>query len=124
MCLPELIDCCKQPWETSTSFGWFLTTHVTFTPDTGHTTHDKKKLLNRVQRIRGQVEAVARSLESEADCAETLRLIAACRGAMNSLLSEVLEGHIRFHVVDPKIAAAARTDAGEQLIDIVRAYLK
>jgi DNA-binding FrmR family transcriptional regulator len=89
-----------------------------------HTTHDKKKLLNRVQRIRGQVDAVARSLESEEDCAETLRLIAACRGAMNSLLSEVLEGHIRFHVVDPKIAAAARTDAGEQLIDIVRAYLK
>jgi DNA-binding FrmR family transcriptional regulator len=89
-----------------------------------HTTHDKTKLLNRVRRIRGQVDAVARSLESEADCVDTLRLIAACRGAMNSLLSEVLEGHIRFHVVEPKLAASARLEAGEELIDIVRAYLK
>jgi DNA-binding FrmR family transcriptional regulator len=81
-----------------------------------HTIRDKKKLLNRLQRIRGQVDAIARAVESEADCAETLHRIAACRGAVNSLLAEVLEGHIRFHVMP--------TEVGEDLIDIVRAYLK
>jgi len=90
-----------------------------------HTIRDKKKLLNRVYRIRGQVDAIARAVESEADCAATLHRIAACRGAMNSLLAEVLEGHIRFHVMgDGKSTAAARGEAGEELIDIVRAYLK
>jgi FrmR/RcnR family transcriptional regulator, repressor of frmRAB operon len=74
--------------------------------------------------IRGQIDAVSRSLEGEAECVDTLRLIAACRGAMTSLLSEVLEGHIRFHVVEPDIAASARLEAGEELIDIVLAYLK
>jgi DNA-binding FrmR family transcriptional regulator len=89
-----------------------------------HTIRDKKKLLNRVQRIRGQVDAVARSLESGADCSETLRLIAAGRGAMNSLLAEVLEGHIRFHVMAGNASHAVREEAGEELIDIVRAYLR
>jgi len=89
-----------------------------------HTIRDKQKLLNRVQRIRGQVDAIARALESEHDCAETLRLIAACRGAMNSLMAEVLEGHIRFHVMEPSGGQNSQAEAGEALIDIVRAYLK
>ncbi len=58
------------------------------------------------------------------ECSETLRLIAACRGAMNSLMAEVLEGHIRFHVVQSDGGKDSQTEAGEQLIDIVRAYLK
>lgn len=89
-----------------------------------HTIRNKQKLLNRVQRIRGQVDAIARSLESERECSETLRLIAACRGAMNSLMAEVLEGHIRFHVMQPDGNQNSQAEAGEQLIDIVRAYLK
>ena len=89
-----------------------------------HTIRDKTKLLNRVRRIRGQVDAITRALESEAECAETLRLIAACRGAMNSLMSEVLEGHIRVHLMQPNGSGDARELAGDQLIDIVRAYLK
>jgi FrmR/RcnR family transcriptional regulator, repressor of frmRAB operon len=89
-----------------------------------HTIRDKKKLLNRVQRIRGQVDAIARALESETDCGETLRLIAACRGAMNSLMAEVIEGHIRFHVMQPNGERSSQADAGEELIDIVRAYLR
>ena len=62
---------------------------------------EKKRLLNRVRRIRGQVEALERTLEEESECADTLHAIAVCRGALDSLMAEVIEGHIRFHVLDP-----------------------
>ena len=67
-----------------------------------HTLTDKEKLIWRVRRIRGQVEAVERALNEETDCSDVLQLITAARGAMNSLIVEVLEGHIREHVLDPK----------------------
>ncbi|HZV01988.1 MAG TPA: metal/formaldehyde-sensitive transcriptional repressor [Planctomycetota bacterium] len=89
-----------------------------------HTIHDKVKLLARVRRIRGQVEGVERLLEEEKDCNLILQTIASCRGAIDSLMAEVMEGHIRTHVVDPKEKNAERVEAVEQLIDVIRAYLK
>jgi DNA-binding FrmR family transcriptional regulator len=62
-----------------------------------HTVKAKAKLLNRAGRIRGQVEALERALAGERECGEVLRLIAAARGAMDSLMAGVLEGHIREH---------------------------
>ena len=67
----------------------------------GHTIREKEKLLNRVRRVRGQVEALERALEEEKGCADVLHLVVAARGAMNSLMAEVIEDHIRVHVVDP-----------------------
>jgi DNA-binding FrmR family transcriptional regulator len=91
----------------------------------GHTIREKTKLLNRVRRIRGQLEAVERALETEAACGDTLQLIASARGAMNSLMSEVLEDHIRHHVVDPaRDRNRERARSTAELIDVVRAYLK
>lgn len=90
-----------------------------------HTVRDKKKLLNRVRRIRGQVEAVEKAIEEEQDCSNILLTIAACRGAINSLMAEVIEGHIRFHVVDPDHQPTSeRSRAAQELIDVVKAYLK
>jgi DNA-binding FrmR family transcriptional regulator len=90
-----------------------------------HTIHDKKKLLNRVRRIRGQVEAVERALEGEDECSPILQTIAACRGALNGLMAEILEGHIREHVLDPgRKATGAQREATAELIDVVRTYLK
>ena len=66
-----------------------------------HTIRDKKKLLNRVRRIQGQIAAVEKVLDQEQDCSTILLTIAACRGAINGLMAEIIEGHIRFHVVDP-----------------------
>jgi DNA-binding FrmR family transcriptional regulator len=89
-----------------------------------HTIRNRQKLLNRAKRIRGQVEALERALESEGECGDVLRLIASARGAMDSLMAEVLEGHIREHATTehhgPKEAMAAADD----IIDLVRAYLK
>ena len=90
-----------------------------------HTLNEKEKLVWRVRRIRGQVEAVERALTEEQDCSEILQLITAARGAMNSLIVEVLEGHIREHVLDPKQKPDSQhVSAAEELIDVLRSYLK
>jgi DNA-binding FrmR family transcriptional regulator len=90
-----------------------------------HTTKDKAKLLSRVRRIRGQVEAIERALDADQECSNVLQLMAACRGALNGLMAEVLEGHVRFHVLDPKSGKnSPQADAAEELIDVVRRYLK
>ena len=54
-----------------------------------------------MRRIRGQVEAIERAVAEEKDCGDVLQLIAAARGAMNGLMAELLEDHVRFHVLDP-----------------------
>ena len=90
-----------------------------------HTSKDKKKLLARVRRIRGQVEAIERAIEQEQECSAVLLTLAACRGAMNSLMAEILEGHVRDHVLDPDgKPTAAQTEAAQEVIDLIRTYLK
>ena len=89
-----------------------------------HTKIEKVKLLNRVRRVRGQIEAVERALEDEKGCATVLHLIVAARGAMNSLMTEVIEDHIREHMIDPASGQDdARRLAAEELVGIVHAYL-
>jgi DNA-binding FrmR family transcriptional regulator len=86
---------------------------------------EKSKLLKRVRRIRGQVEAVERALEQEIGCGDIMQLIAAARGAINGLMAEVMEDHIRVHAIDPERQPnSERAQATEDLIDVVRSYLK
>ena len=90
-----------------------------------HTVHGKKKLLARVRRIRGQVEALERMLDNEHDCFAVLQNAAACRGALNGLMAELIAGHVTHHVLDPrKSPSRSQHEAADQLLDIVRAYLK
>src|SRR5580698_7227932 len=90
-----------------------------------HTIDEKKKLLNRVRRIRGQVDAIDRALDQEAECSDVLHNISACRGAMDALMAEVIEGHIRFHVLDPKTRPTdEQMQAADDLIHALKAYLK
>jgi DNA-binding FrmR family transcriptional regulator len=90
-----------------------------------HTTREKSKLLSRVRRIRGQVEALERALEAERGCAEVLQQIAAVRGAVNGLMVQVMEDHIETHLADPRIASnAKRREGADELIEVVRAYLR
>ncbi len=88
-----------------------------------HTKREKVKLLNRVRRVRGQVEALQRAIEEEQGCASVLHLIVAARGAMSSLMTEVIEDHIQLHVVDPA-REPERSRGAEELIEAVQAYLK
>ncbi|MGO4175444.1 metal/formaldehyde-sensitive transcriptional repressor [Bosea sp. TAF32] len=90
-----------------------------------HTIHHKQKLLGRVRRIKGQVEAIERALETEAGCDRVMQLIASVRGATAGLMSEVVEDHVWHHLVDPeKHPGALNQDAAEQLLDLVRTYMK
>ncbi len=88
-----------------------------------HTVREKKQLLNRVRRIRGQIEAIERALDEERGCMDVLQQITSCRGAMNGLLAVVLEDHIRTHLVDAE-HADERGSGTEQLIDVVHSYFK
>jgi len=90
-----------------------------------HTTRQKAKLVARVRRLRGQVESVERALTREAECAEVMRLLAACRGAVSSLLAEVVEDHVKEHLVAPSSRkAGGRVQAADELIDVVHSYFK
>jgi len=90
-----------------------------------HTVREKKKLLNRVRRIRGQVDAIEKALEQEQECFATLQTIAACRGAINGLMAEIVEDHIRFHVIGPDTKPSSeQAAAAEELIEVVNTYLK
>ena len=90
-----------------------------------HTHKEKTKLLNRSKRIRGQIDGVIRLLEEESDCTKVLQSIAACRGAMNGLMHQVLEGHIMEHVVDQsRKPTKEQSEAANELVGILKTYLK
>jgi DNA-binding FrmR family transcriptional regulator len=90
-----------------------------------HTAKEKARLLSRVRRIRGQIEAVERALEAESGCSDVLQLLAGARGAMNGLMAEVIEDHIREHVASPAIQSdAERTKGADELVEVIRTYLK
>ena len=75
-------------------------------------------------RIRGQVESIERSVTTGDDCADILMLLANVRGGVNSLMAEVLEDHIRLHLLASEKSLAPPHELVEDLIDLVRAYLK
>lgn len=90
-----------------------------------HTVRDKQELILRAKRIQGQVEALVRGLEEERDCSDILHLMSAARGAMNSLMSELLEGHIRTHVLNGKQKPTSQQlVAADEVIDMVKSYLR
>lgn len=89
-----------------------------------HTQRDKKELLNRVRRLQGQLRGVEAALEQDQECHRVLQTLAACRGAMNGLLAEIVEGHLRSHVGDPSVSRADRAEAVEELAEVIRTYLK
>jgi DNA-binding FrmR family transcriptional regulator len=90
-----------------------------------HTIKEKTKLLARVRRIKGQVEAIERALEAELGCADVLMLVASVRGAVNGLTVELMEDHIRNHVIDPAHEPdPERAKGAAELIEVVRTYLK
>lgn len=90
-----------------------------------HTLRDRPKLLQRIRRIRGQLEAIERLLNEEEDSSRVLQTIAACRGAMNGLMVEVLAGHVRLHVLDPhRKITSQQSEAADELINLLGSYLR
>jgi len=91
----------------------------------GQVAKEKVKLLNRVRRLRGQIEAIERAVENGQECTDVLQQATSCRGALDGFIAEVIEDHIREHMVDPRADRDdPRVAAAEELVDIVHQYLK
>lgn len=89
-----------------------------------HIADEKIKLLHRLKRMRGQIEAIERLVESDSECARVLQQATACRGALDGFIGEVIEDHIREHLVDPDAPRSdPRVQAAEELVAIVHSYL-
>lgn len=89
-----------------------------------HTALNKKPLLARIRRIKGQTEALERALESDQDCAVVLQQLAAVRGAVNGLMLEVLEGHVREHLGAANVPEAERARDLDLVVSVLRSYVK
>jgi DNA-binding FrmR family transcriptional regulator len=91
----------------------------------GHSAREKEKLVLRVRRIRGQIEGLERAILGEKPSYEVLQAVAAAKGALNGLMAEVIEDHVRNDVMDPEeTVPEKRGRAAEELIDIVRTYVR
>jgi DNA-binding FrmR family transcriptional regulator len=89
-----------------------------------HIVHERKKLLIRVRRIKGQIEAMEKALNEEPDCMAVLQQIASIRGAVNGLMVEMLEDHIREQLGSEAVLPKQRQQDLEQVINVLRSYLK
>ncbi len=89
-----------------------------------HSPQEKKRVLARVRRIRGQCDALERALQDGADCAPVLQQIAAIRGAVNGLMSEVMEAHVRETFGQSAADEAGRAERVAEMTALVRSYLK
>ena len=89
-----------------------------------HIIENRDKLLARVRRIAGQVGAIERQLGGDADCSETLQLVASVRGAVGSLMGELIEQHMRDHVARPGLTDEERQAASEEMLALIRRYGK
>ena len=90
-----------------------------------HTIEGKAALVRRVRRIGGQVAAIENALKSERDCSEILQVIAACHGAINGLMGEILRGHLYSHVLDPKKKpGTAQKRSADELMAVIKTYLR
>ena len=88
-----------------------------------HAVRQKSKIVARVNRIKGQLDAFAKAIEAEDECYQVMQLLASCRGALNGLMGEVIEEHIRDHIVEAENKKNA-TESGEELIDIMKSFWK
>ncbi len=97
-----------------------------------HSPEEKKRAITRLRRIRGQAEALERAIAQGSECGPVLQQLAAMRGAVNGLMADVLEGHMRESfghadcAVDSVLDAdhARMHEAIDETVSLVRSYLK
>ena len=90
-----------------------------------HAVAEKQKLLNRVRRLRGQVDAIERALIADESCGDVMRIVTATRGAINRIMAEVVNGHIQAHMVDAnRTPTEAERNAALELVDVLHTYIK
>jgi DNA-binding FrmR family transcriptional regulator len=90
-----------------------------------HTIHEKQKLLNRVRRLRGQIDAIERGLEAEDSCTQVMQLLTAARGAIYGMMAEVVEDHIQMHMMEAnRKPTRSELEAADELVEVLRSYIR
>ncbi len=89
-----------------------------------HVVNQRKKLLARVNRLIGQLQALKRSIEiaeTDEQCHQIMGQMASIRGAMNGLLMLFIEEHVRQHVAGGA-TEGDRHAAAEDLVAALKSY--
>lgn len=90
-----------------------------------HLFEDRKKIISRIKRIKGQLEAVEKSLNDGKECFEVLQTLSACRGGLNGLMGELVEGHVKEHIMhDPVHPKTAQDKSALELVKLLKTYWK
>ena len=89
-----------------------------------HTPEEKKRAVTRLRRIRGQSDALIAAVERGEECGALLQQLAAVRGAINGLMLQVMEGHVREHLGDANASEAQREKDLEMVVSVLRSYVK
>lgn len=88
-----------------------------------HTKRDKKQLLTRINRLKGQLESAARKIEKGDECYKVMQVLASCRGALHGLMLDLIDGHVKMHVVQAKTRRSAAS-GGREVTQIFRSFWK
>ena len=90
-----------------------------------HLITDKKKLVARMRRIRGQIESIERAIESDTECQQILETLASVRGALMGVMSALMESHLLNHVLDSNSKLADQhSRVAKEMVRIVKAFTK
>jgi DNA-binding FrmR family transcriptional regulator len=89
-----------------------------------HTPEEKKRVLARIRRVRGQLDALETALTEGAECGPVLQQIAAMRGAVNGLMAGVLESHLREEFTSMVDTTETQKSSIDDVITLIRTYLK
>ena len=90
-----------------------------------HVFKDRKRISNRINRIKGQLDSVGKMLDKEEYCLSVMQTLAACRGALNGLMGEIMDGHIKYHIMsEPETMSSPQDKAANELIKLLKTYWK
>ena len=80
---------------------------------------EKRALIVRLRKIKGQIEGIERMVEVDSDCSDVLMQVVSARQALKSFSEEVLESHLH-----ECIEGAAHQSEGRREIRSLLAVLK
>lgn len=81
-----------------------------------------KALMNRLNRVEGQINGIKRMLENDAYCLDILIQVSAANAALNSFSKELLSNHIHTCVVDD--IKAGKEDVIDELCKVLQRLMK
>ena len=81
-----------------------------------------KKLMNRLNRIEGQIRGIKGMLEKDAYCTDILIQVSAVNAALNGFSKELLSNHIRTCVADD--IRAGKDETIDELVNVLQKLMK